>query len=139
LEGAKIHLFRIRHTYSSFSAWQTCLRRVCEFSFYLCHAMNKLLNFPLLIIIRIYQYVISPFTPASCRHLPTCSAYAVEALNRHGPVYGGKLAINRILRCHPWGTSGFDPVPVVRIKRLKSCRAESSNRLKHHHHKNHLL
>ncbi len=62
-------------------------------------------------LIRGYQLLISPLLPASCRYLPSCSAYAAEALELHGPAKGGWLAVRRILRCHPWGGSGFDPVP----------------------------
>lgn len=72
----------------------------------------------LIVPIRIYQYVISPLTPAACRHIPTCSQYAAEALSRHGAISGGKLAVNRILRCNPWGTSGFDPVPKFLVKKI---------------------
>jgi uncharacterized protein len=61
--------------------------------------------------IRFYQKFISPFTLPSCRFTPTCSQYAVEALRRYGPIKGLWLAIKRILRCHPWGGSGYDPVP----------------------------
>lgn len=61
--------------------------------------------------IRLYQLVISPLLPKSCRYQPTCSAYAIEALHRHGPIKGGWLAVRRIGRCHPWGGSGYDPVP----------------------------
>lgn len=61
--------------------------------------------------IRIYQYTISPLLPTSCRHVPTCSQYSIEALRIHGLVRGTWLAAGRILRCHPWGTHGFDPVP----------------------------
>ena len=61
--------------------------------------------------IRFYQRFISPLTPPACRFTPTCSQYAVEALRRHGPVKGLYLAVRRILRCHPWGGSGYDPVP----------------------------
>jgi len=61
--------------------------------------------------IRFYQLCISPLLPASCRFVPTCSAYAVEAIMKHGVVRGSWLAIRRILRCHPWGGSGYDPVP----------------------------
>ena len=65
----------------------------------------------LLIPIWIYQKAISPYTPPSCRFTPTCSEYARQALIKHGPVKGLWLAIRRILRCHPWGGSGYDPVP----------------------------
>lgn len=61
--------------------------------------------------IRFYQRFISPLTPPSCRFTPTCSQYAVEALQKHGPIKGLYLAIRRILRCHPWGGHGYDPVP----------------------------
>ena len=61
--------------------------------------------------IRLYQRFLSPLLPPSCRYSPTCSAYAVEALQRHGPVKGLWLAVRRIGRCHPWGASGYDPVP----------------------------
>lgn len=64
-----------------------------------------------LLLIRIYQYVISPFFPASCRYTPTCSHYAVDAIRLHGPFKGGWLAVKRIGSCHPWGGSGYDPVP----------------------------
>ena len=61
--------------------------------------------------IKIYQWVISPWLPSSCRYQPTCSHYAVEALAKHGPIKGLFLAIKRIASCHPWGGSGYDPVP----------------------------
>ena len=64
-----------------------------------------------ILLIRIYQYGISPYTPASCRYTPTCSNYGVEALKKYGPLKGGYLAIKRFLSCHPWGGSGYDPVP----------------------------
>lgn len=62
-------------------------------------------------LIRFYQLAISPFFPSSCRYTPTCSHYALEAVKVHGPVKGGYLAIKRISSCHPWGGSGYDPVP----------------------------
>lgn len=65
----------------------------------------------LILPIRLYQKFISPLTPASCRFTPTCSQYAIEALRKHGPIKGLGLAIWRILRCNPWGGSGYDPVP----------------------------
>ena len=60
----------------------------------------------------LYQFAISPLMPPSCRHLPTCSEYAIEALREHGLLRGGWLAAWRLARCHPFGTSGYDPVPV---------------------------
>ena len=65
-------------------------------------------------LIRGYQLVISPLLPPSCRYLPTCSDYTLEAVVRHGPVTGAWLALRRILRCHPFGGSGYDPVPSLR-------------------------
>jgi len=65
----------------------------------------------LMVPVYIYKYVISPMTPASCRHIPSCSEYAIEALKIHGPIKGIYLGTRRILKCHPWGTHGYDPVP----------------------------
>lgn len=73
--------------------------------------LRKAAVWPFIFLIRFYQVCISPFTPAACRFTPTCSAYALEALRKHGPVKGLYLAVRRILRCHPWGGSGYDPVP----------------------------
>lgn len=61
--------------------------------------------------IRLYQRCVSPLLPAACRYHPTCSAYAVEAIERHGLMRGLHLTMWRLLRCHPWGGSGYDPVP----------------------------
>ncbi|MDE6371056.1 MAG: membrane protein insertion efficiency factor YidD [Duncaniella sp.] len=69
--------------------------------------MRRLLILP----IRFYQACISPLPPPSCRFTPTCSQYAIEAITRHGALKGGWLAVKRICRCHPWGGSGYDPVP----------------------------
>lgn len=62
-------------------------------------------------LIRFYRRGVSPLTPPSCRYSPTCSAYALEAVDRHGALRGSWLALRRILRCHPWGGDGHDPVP----------------------------
>ena len=75
--------------------------------------MRKLLTYLLLLPIYFYRNCISPFTPPSCRFTPTCSQYAVEALKKHGPFKGLYLTIRRLLRCHPWGGSGYDPVPLA--------------------------
>ena len=70
-----------------------------------------LFTLPLLALVKFYQYCISPLTPPSCRYVPTCSQYAVEALKKYGPIKGCWLTLKRLLRCHPWGGSGYDPVP----------------------------
>jgi len=62
-------------------------------------------------LIRFYQMAISPWLPAACRYQPTCSAYAREAIETHGAFYGSWLGLRRLLRCHPWGGHGYDPVP----------------------------
>ncbi len=73
--------------------------------------LRKILSAPLLLLVRFYQVCISPLKPPTCRFTPTCSQYAIEALRKHGPIKGTYLAVRRILRCHPWGGSGYDPVP----------------------------
>jgi hypothetical protein len=65
-------------------------------------------------VIRVYQLVISPLTPPSCRYYPSCSTYAVVALRRHGLLRGGWLAVRRLARCHPWTPGGVDDVPPAR-------------------------
>lgn len=62
------------------------------------------------ILLRIYKYVVSPMMPPSCRFTPTCSEYAIEAIGKYGVLKGGKLSIKRVLRCNPFGSSGYDPV-----------------------------
>ncbi|MCH7773888.1 MAG: membrane protein insertion efficiency factor YidD [Bacteroidetes bacterium] len=71
----------------------------------------KTITFPFIIVIKLYQVLISPLFPSSCRYMPTCSHYTVEALKKHGLFKGGWLGIKRISKCHPWGGSGHDPVP----------------------------
>jgi hypothetical protein len=70
-----------------------------------------ILAFPFILLIRFYQMFISPILPPSCRYTPTCSAYTLEALKKYGLLKGGYLGLKRILSCHPWGGSGYDPVP----------------------------
>jgi len=65
----------------------------------------------LIALVRLYRFTLSPFVGGSCRFLPTCSAYAIEALQTHGAFRGSLLAIRRLSACHPLGRSGFDPVP----------------------------
>lgn len=73
--------------------------------------MKKIIIAPFLFLIKVYQNLISPFTPATCRYQPTCSSYTKEALQKHGLLKGLKLSIKRIFSCNPWGGSGYDPVP----------------------------
>lgn len=80
----------------------------------MAHVCRKVLNgigWLLIQPIRFYQRFISPLTPPTCRFTPTCSHYAIEAIRKHGPFKGLALAVWRILRCNPWGGSGYDPVP----------------------------
>ena len=69
------------------------------------------LAYPLIFLVKVYQYVISPWLPAACRYTPSCSVYAVEALKKHGVFKGLYLTIKRIMSCNPWGGHGHDPVP----------------------------
>lgn len=73
--------------------------------------LHKALVSLVLIPIRFYQLTISPLLPPTCRYSPTCSQYAVEAIQKHGILKGIWLSMRRIGRCHPWGGSGYDPVP----------------------------
>ena len=73
----------------------------------ICFVFSKLF----ITLIRFYQICISPFLPATCRFVPTCSVYGLEAIKKYGPFKGGWLALKRILSCHPWGKSGYDTVP----------------------------
>ena len=77
----------------------------------------KILTLPFIILIKIYQNLISPLTPATCRFEPTWSHYSIEALKKHGVFKGTKLMVIRIFSCHPWGRSGYDPVPKKNIKK----------------------
>ncbi len=73
--------------------------------------LHRLLGALLIGLFRFYQVAISPWFSASCRHVPTCSSYGIEAVRCHGWARGGWLALRRLGRCHPWGTTGYDPVP----------------------------
>ncbi len=75
--------------------------------------ISQLLTYPFILLVRFYQVAISPLKPPTCRFSPTCSTYALEALKKYGLLKGGRLALRRIMRCHPWGGSGYDPVPFL--------------------------
>jgi putative membrane protein insertion efficiency factor len=74
-------------------------------------SLKKIVAFPFIGLIKIYQLIISPWMGPSCRYTPTCSQYAIEAIKKYGILKGGWLAAKRILRCNPWGGHGHDPVP----------------------------
>ncbi|HOY32939.1 MAG TPA: membrane protein insertion efficiency factor YidD [Bacteroidales bacterium] len=73
--------------------------------------MKKILSCFFIALIKFYQYVISPYFMPSCRYTPSCSAYGLEAIKKHGPFKGSWLTLKRVLSCNPWGGSGYDPVP----------------------------
>jgi len=73
-------------------------------------ALQYAITLPFVFLIKVYQYTISPFFPNSCRFVPSCSQYGIEAFQKHGVFKGFWLTLKRISRCHPWGGSGYDPV-----------------------------
>lgn len=73
--------------------------------------IKQIVSATLILLIRFYQICISPLKPPTCRFTPTCSQYTLEAFRKYGPIKGFWLGLKRILRCHPWGGSGYDPVP----------------------------
>ena len=74
-------------------------------------ALGRVVRTALVLAVRGYQVALSPLLPPACRYYPTCSHYAIEALERHGALRGSWLALRRILRCHPFRPGGYDPVP----------------------------
>lgn len=74
-------------------------------------SLKNILIFPFVLVVRFYQVAISPYTPSSCRYDPTCSQYTIEALRKRGLITGLWLSLKRVFTCHPWGGSGYDPVP----------------------------
>lgn len=73
--------------------------------------IKRILSHILLLFIKFYQHCISPLKPPTCRYVPTCSQYMMEAIRKYGPFKGLWLGTKRLLRCHPWGGNGYDPVP----------------------------
>ena len=73
--------------------------------------MRRLIIWIFIFLIRLYKGLISPMLPARCRYTPTCSEYAIKAIQKHGLFYGGWLTLKRIGSCHPWGGHGHDPIP----------------------------
>lgn len=70
-----------------------------------------MLKWPAILLVKFYQLAIRPMLPNACRYTPSCSEYAMEAIHKYGGIKGSYLGIKRILRCHPWGGHGHDPVP----------------------------
>jgi len=94
--------------------------------------IKKILIWIVVLPVRLYQWTISPLLPVSCRHVPTCSQYTIEALKIHGIFTGTYLAIRRIIRCHPLGTYGYDPVPPkpYKIFKFKKKKTKDHHKLK---------
>jgi len=91
--------------------------------------LAKALNFSLRLLIKGYQLLISPFLAGSCRFEPTCSSYALDALNQHGPFRGAWRALKRILRCHPFGSYGYDPILETTRLNGNNCHAHSHKKV----------
>jgi putative membrane protein insertion efficiency factor len=79
--------------------------------------LNKIIIFPFILFIRVYQLIISPMLGSNCRFIPTCSEYAMESLKEYGLIKGIFLSIKRIGKCHPWGSHGYDPIPTKMEKK----------------------
>ncbi|HMJ46236.1 MAG TPA: membrane protein insertion efficiency factor YidD [Ferruginibacter sp.] len=73
--------------------------------------IRQILSFPFIVLIKLYQWIISPLLGPKCRFNPTCSQYGLEAFKKYGPIKGLWLTLKRVARCHPWGGHGYDPVP----------------------------
>ncbi len=81
--------------------------------------MTKIIKKILILLVKFYQKFLSPLCPGVCRYQPTCSQYMIEAIEKHGILKGIWLGCKRLLRCHPWGGSGYDPVPPINKKKSK--------------------
>lgn len=75
------------------------------------NTIRSILSFPFIALIKLYQWILSPLMGPSCRFTPTCSNYALQAFRKYGPIRGMWLSARRIVKCHPWGGHGEDPVP----------------------------
>ena len=73
--------------------------------------INKIITHPIIVIIKFYQFFISPMLGQNCRYLPTCSEYSIQSIKKFGFFKGAFLSLKRISKCHPWGNHGYDPVP----------------------------
>lgn len=93
--------------------------------------MNRIFQIALLSLLRGYKWALSPMFPPACRYVPTCSEYAVEAIERHGTIRGSAMAMMRLLRCHPFANGGFDPVPLEPSLAWPDSRGRLSS---HEHH-----
>jgi len=89
--------------------------------------LKKIIGLIFLIPVYFYKWFISPFTPASCRHTPTCSQYFIDAVKIHGPFRGSWMGLKRLSRCHPWGTHGYDPVPTIIVKEYKPSKSKRNH------------
>ncbi|KAB7745783.1 membrane protein insertion efficiency factor YidD [Nostocoides sp. F2B08] len=96
--------------------------------------VGRLVALPLIWLIKGYQLLISPLTPPSCRYYPSCSAYALTAIQRFGPIKGTWLAVRRLLRCHPWTPGGVDHVPERPNAHRPNTGPRSTGRTPDHHH-----
>lgn len=90
--------------------------------------MKSLINKPFLLLIKGYQYFLSPFFGTQCRFHPSCSNYAYQAIEQYGPIKGCFLSLKRLLRCHPWSQGGLDPVPLSENQQKTCCHSLSKNR-----------
>ena len=83
--------------------------------------MTQVAKLVVLKMLRAYKWAVSPLLPHACRYVPTCSEYAMAAVERYGALRGGWMALGRLLRCHPFARSGYDPVPAATQESLQSC------------------
>lgn len=117
------------------SFFKPCTKDNCYYLCFMIKLFNKVLSFLLSLPVLFYRYSISPLIRPSCRHVPTCSQYMLDALKIHGPFTGLVLGTGRILRCRPGGTHGYDPVPLFIFKKYRPFselfkKRKKGNRLK---------